>query len=105
MSLSEKIKRLKKALAETDDSCYAKTLKAIIVGMTNFHLGLFHDVAKRRFEDYCKNCAFNIQEPISDMRVQDEKVPELSERMCAHCMGCVLSYKLRQSVKPCEFWK
>lgn len=101
----EKIKRLKEALAETDDPTYAKTLKAIIVGMTNYYLGLWSGLAKERFEKFCKNCAFNIQDPIVDMRIEDHKVPELSQRMCAYCGGCVLSYKLRQSIKPCEFWK
>ncbi|RMZ58968.1 hypothetical protein D1632_15495 [Chryseobacterium nematophagum] len=105
MSLSAKIKRLKQALIETNDPDYAKTLKAIIVGMTNFYLGLANDLAKKRFENSCKGCAFNLQDPIAKLRVQDEKVPELSARMCAHCEGCVLSYKLRQSIKPCEFWK
>lgn len=105
MSFFEKIKRLKQSLLETNDPDYAKTLKAIIAGMTNYNLGLSNDIAKKRFEEACKDCAFNIQDPIQEMRVVDKNNPELSGRMCAHCGGCVLSYKLRQSVKPCEFWK
>lgn len=105
MNFSEKIKRLKQALRETKDPDYAKALKAIIAGMTNYYLGLCSGLAKERFEKFCKDCAYNVRDPIPDMRIQDEKAPEISERMCSHCHGCVLSYKLRQSVKPCEFWK
>lgn len=105
MSLLDKIERLKSALQEEKDPDAVKTIKAVIVGMTNYNLGLQNSIAKDRFEKYCSGCAYNVQDPIPDMRVQDKAIPELSERMCAYCNGCVLSYKLRQSVKPCEFWK
>lgn len=105
MSVSEKIKRLKQALEETEDPDYAKTIKGVIVGMTNYNLGLSTEVARKRYEDFCKECDFNVQDPVPELRIQDKKIPELSERMCDHCGGCLLSYKLRQSIKPCEFWK
>ena len=104
MNLLEGIKRISKNIQEETDPSVIKDLKAVASGMSNFYFGLKTDLAKQRFEDHCKGCVFNIQEPIPDMRVTDEKIPELSGRMCGNC-GCVLSYKIRQSIKKCQYWK
>lgn len=89
--------------SETDPDIIRDS-KAVISGMSNFYFGLKTDIAKERFENHCKGCVFNVQEPIEDMRVTDKVIPELSDRMCGLCT-CVLCYKIRQSVKKCEYWK
>lgn len=88
---------------ETDPDIIRDT-KAVISGMSNFYFGLKTERARERFENHCKGCEFNMTERIPEMRVQDSIIPELSNRMCGLC-GCVLSYKIRQSVKKCDYWK
>lgn len=100
----EGIKRIQQNLETETDPNVIKDMKAVISGMSNFYFGLKTKTAKERFENYCKSCDFNIKEPIEDMRVKDSIIPELSDRQCGFC-GCVLSYKIRQSVKKCEYWK
>lgn len=104
MDWKESIKRIREAIKEETNAEAVDSLRAVASGISNFHLGLATDTARNRYENFCKGCAFNVHEPIEDMRVQDKTIPELSERMCGDC-GCVLSYKLRQSVKLCRFWK
>ena len=103
MNLLEGIKRLDANLKKENDPDIIRDTKAVISGMSNFYFGLKTNLAKERFENHCKKCEFNIKEPIEDMRVKDF-IPELSDRMCGDC-GCVLSYKILQSVKKCEYWK
>lgn len=105
MDLLEGINRLKKSIEKESDPDIVKDVRAVISGMTNFYFSRKTKAARERFENHCKNCKFNVEEPIPDMRVKDSAIPELSNRMCDHCGGCVLSYKIRQSVKKCEFWK
>ena len=104
MDLLEGIKRMKENLETETNPDAIKDVKAAISGMTNFYFGLTTQLARERLENFCKGCDFNMKEPIEDMRVKDHTIPELSGRMCGYC-GCVLSYKLRQSIKKCEFWK
>ena len=101
----DKIKRLKETLATETDAEAIQTIKGVISGMANFHLGINNDLAEKRYVESCKDCEFNVEEPIGTMAVKDKAVPMLSNRMCSHCGGCVLSYKLRQNKKICEFWK
>ena len=104
MSLKDKIKRLKEGLDAEQDPDLIQSTKAIIQGMTFYHLGIGTELAQKRWDDHCKGCEFNVPDPVSSVAVQDKKIPEMSSRMCSHCGGCVLSYKTRQSVKKCEFW-
>ena len=104
MSLSSKIQRLNEALASEADPDLIRSGKAILAGMTFFKLGINKDLAKKRFEDHCSICDFNVTDPVEDMRETDSQIPEASDKMCSHCGGCVMSYKLRQSVIKCEFW-
>lgn len=104
MDLLEGIKRMKENLETETNPDAIKSVKAAISGMTNFYFGHKSQLAKERLENFCKGCDFNMKEPVEDMRVKDNSIPELSGRMCGNC-GCVLSYKLRQSIKKCEFWK
>lgn len=100
----EGIKRIQKNLETEDDPDVKKDLKAVISGMSNFYFGLKTKLARERLENHCKGCEFNIKEPIESMRVSDSIIPEISGRQCGLC-GCVLSFKIRQSVKKCQYWK
>lgn len=104
MSITDKIQRLKEGLASETDPDLILSTKAIISGIVNHHLNLRKDLALQRYEQHCKGCEFNVEDPVDDMRVEDKLIPELSGKMCNHCGGCVLSYKIRQSIKKCEFW-
>lgn len=61
------------------------------------------ELAKKRLFD-CINCPNFVEEPIDFLRVKDEIIKELSNKMCDLC-GCTLPYKLRQSIEKCELWK
>ena len=104
MDLLEGIKRLNANLEKETNPDIIRDSKAVVSGMSNFYFGLKGKLAKERFENHCKGCIFNEAEPIEDMKVRDSAIPQLSGRMCGDC-GCVLSYKIRQSVKKCRFWK
>ncbi len=52
----------------------------------------------------CGSCRYLKDEPIDFFRVHDAKIPELSGKSCGKC-GCILSYKTRQSIKPCSRWQ
>lgn len=104
MSISDKIKRLKEALASESDPDLLRSGKAILSGMAFFKLGINTDLARKRFDSHCKSCQFNVLDPVEGMREKDPQIDEASDRMCSHCGGCVLAYKLRQNVTKCEFW-
>ena len=104
MSLMGKLNRLKEGLASETNPDIIKATNAIIQGITYFYLGVNKTLAKLRFEKYCKDCEYNVADPVISMRENDKQIPELSGRMCSHCGGCVLSYKLRQDVNKCEYW-
>lgn len=100
----DKLNRLKEGLASETNPDIIKSTKAIIQGLTYFHLGVNKKLAKLRYENHCKGCSHNVIDPVISMHENDRQIPELSARMCDHCGGCVLSYKLRQEVKKCEYW-
>jgi len=52
----------------------------------------------------CEECVFFVDEPISFLRIEDKRLPLLSNKMCDDC-GCTLSYKLRQSKTKCDKWQ
>lgn len=54
-------------------------------------------------KNVCVGCEFYEREPIDFLRVEENRIPELSEMMCGEC-GCTLSYKLRQSKSKCNKW-
>jgi hypothetical protein len=51
----------------------------------------------------CMGCEHFKKEPISFLRIKDERIKEASEMMCGDC-GCELPYKLRQSKSMCKKW-
>ena len=104
MNLLEGINRLKKNIDSESDPDVKKDLKAVFSGMSNFYFRKNTTLAKQRYDDFCKGCIYNVKEPIESMRLTDKDITELSGRSCGLC-GCVLSYKTRQSVKKCPYWK
>lgn len=54
--------------------------------------------------EICKGCRYFKKEPIDFLRIKDDRIPDLSEMSCGKC-GCILSYKLRQSISICKRWK
>lgn len=102
----EKIRRYQSNLKNESDPNVARDMKAIITGMTNFycHNRKASELAKERYENHCSTCSFFISDPVESEKVTDKDIPELSGKICSMC-SCTSSYKLRQSIKPCEFWK
>lgn len=74
-------------------------------GMHNFKqpIAEVESLAESR-KNECVVCEFYTEEPIPFLRVTDERIPELSNKMCDEC-GCILSYKLRQSINKCSKWQ
>jgi len=101
-----KIKRYQDRLNTETDPNIVKDIKAIISGMSNFFIRSrkFNQVANQRLKDHCSGCAYFITDPVEDEKVKDKDIPGLSGKICSLC-GCTSSYKLRQSIKKCEFWK
>lgn len=52
----------------------------------------------------CMGCDDFVHEPVDFLRVVDDRIPELSNKMCNAC-GCTSAYKIRQSIKPCDKWQ
>lgn len=107
MSILPKIKRLSDSLKQEENPDLILTTKAVIVGMTNFYFKnkKSKDLAQYRFENFCLNCEYNVEDPVEEMQVNDSEIPAMTNRMCGHCGGCTLSYKTRQNIKPCFKWK
>lgn len=77
------------------------TLDAYEEGVYNFNNPTkeIEDLARQRL----KECDCLEREPISFLRVKDERIPKLSEMICGEC-GCTASYKFRQSKDKCKQW-
>lgn len=60
-------------------------------------------VAKER-AIICISCKHIEDEPIESERVIDEKIPELSNKMCGKCF-CPNPKLVRQNIKICKHWK
>ena len=52
----------------------------------------------------CMGCPLMKIEPIESFRIEDTRIPELSNMMCGDCF-CELPLKTRQSIKVCDNWK
>lgn len=102
----DKLKRLRESFAKEKDPDIVLNAKAIYVGMSNFYFKSKKEseAAMLKYQKFCLNCKHNVIDPVESMRVEDSQCPELSGKMCDLC-GCVLSYKLRQTIKPCQKWK
>lgn len=104
--MKEEFKRFCESLNKQEEINIIRDTKAVASGILNFKTGnkKAQELAKKRFENHCKSCKFSIEEPISELRVVDKQIPELSGKTCGDC-GCILSYKLRQSVNKCSRWE
>lgn len=104
--MKEEFKRFCESLKKQESVNIINDTLAIAAGIKNFKTN--NETARRyaieRFENHCKSCKFSIEEPIPELRVVDKQMPELSGKTCGDC-GCILSYKLRQSVKKCSRWE
>lgn len=80
-------------------------LEPIEEGLSNFTLNI--PEVERKAEQRAMTCigckSFEI-EPIDLFKIQDERIPELSDRMCNEC-GCASPYLLRQDIKICKKWE
>lgn len=75
------------------------------VGMHNFRNPvLCVELRAEQRAKVCAGCPMFVIEPIEELRVVDERIPILSNKMCDEC-GCELSYKTRQSIEVCKHWK
>lgn len=74
-------------------------------GKTNYILNDI-DVELKAFErfDECSSCVNFVDEPIDFLKIKDERITGLSDKMCNEC-GCGLPYLLRQDIKICNKWK
>lgn len=83
------------------------SILALKEGMHNFNLKEpDFDVELLALErtETCLKCPYFVDEPIEFLKIKDERIKELSGKMCDEC-GCVSSYKLRQSQIKCVKWQ
>ena len=104
--MKEQLKRFCESLKKQEEIDLIRDTKAVAIGLKNFNFPneKAESLAIERLESSCKNCKFNILEPIPELRVLDKRIPELTDRTCGEC-GCILAYKLRQSIKKCSKWE
>lgn len=93
--------RIKKAVRTIIES----GINPFIEGKKNFESQSeeVEELARKRLQT-CLRCDHFKDEPIEMFKVKDENLPEASGKYCEEC-GCVLSYKLRQSIQPCKKWQ
>lgn len=74
-------------------------------GLRNFNIidKEIESLAKERMKT-CLGCPHFETEPVDFLRVEDQRIPELSNKMCGDCF-CALSYKTRQSKTICTKWQ
>lgn len=94
------------------ESAKGKAETLLEVGIEPFLIGKYNfenpneeieKLAKER-KDICVNCPMFEDEVISECMINDERIPELSNKMCGDCF-CISPYKLRQSIKTCNKWQ
>ena len=76
----------------------------IVEGRANYDLNdkTIEQEALRR-AGICTGCDLLADEPISFLRIEDERIAALSGKMCDDC-GCASPYLLRQNSKKCSQW-
>lgn len=79
-------------------------IEPIEQGRENYLSGSMEEVAKNRAL-ICQDCPAGnfVNEPIDFLKVEDTRIPELSNKMCNEC-GCASPYLLRQNIKICKYW-
>lgn len=82
-------------------------LKPLEIGMHNYtHPNPVMESTATQRSKVCRTgeCGNYVEEPIDFLKVEDDRIPSLSEKMCDEC-GCSLPYLLRQNIKICKHWK
>lgn len=81
-----------------------KGIEPIARGLTNYTLNIpsIEQKARQRLKK-CMGCVNFVDEPISFLRIKDDRIKQLSNKMCDDC-GCALPYLLRQDIKICKYW-
>jgi len=79
-------------------------IKPIEQGLKNYNTPIIEieSLAIKRSKE-CIECENFVDEPIDFMAVKDDRIPELSGKMCDEC-GCESPYLLRQNIKICKYW-
>lgn len=80
-------------------------LDPILEGRDNYNMDIpdIEQEAKRR-SDICLSCEFRALEPISFMRIKDERITSNHHHFCDNDCGCALPYLTRQNTKICYKW-
>lgn len=79
-------------------------IEPLTVGYDNFHNPIKEvEILAKIRSVTCGNCELSVDEPIESLKVIDNRIESLSNKMCDLC-GCTLSYKLRQSIIKCDKW-
>lgn len=86
----------------------SKKLKSMNIGgvfdgFTNKVTGRMEEAARQR-SAICMGCPEMVDEPIAELAIVDNKIPDISGKMCNVC-GCALPYLLRQNKKKCKLKK
>ena len=85
-------------------SIHQNGIEPIVRGKTNYVLNMpsTEQKAIKRAES-CLTCVNFVNEPIEFLKVKDQRIVGLNEKMCDNC-GCALPYLLRQDIKICKYW-
>lgn len=79
-------------------------IEPLNTGYNNFkHPNIDVEILANERKETCVKCPMFVDEPIEFLKVIDNAIPELSNKMCDLC-ACTLSYKLRQSNNKCDKW-
>ena len=79
-------------------------IEPILEGQKNYTLNIASvELKAEERSKNCTGCVNRVNEPIDFLRIKDERIKPLSEKMCDDC-GCALAYLLRQNVKICKHW-
>lgn len=98
------IKRLSESIKKESDPSIILTARAALRGAINLATGQL-ETKSEDFAYICKTCPGRIDETDDSLAVKDPDFDFLSGKMCGACGGCVLSYKVRQSLKLCDKWE
>lgn len=79
-------------------------IEPISRGKTNYTLNIT-EIEKQAIKraEVCRTCVNFVDEPIDFLKIKDERITHLSDKMCGNC-GCALPYLLRQNIKICKHW-
>lgn len=99
----KKINSLSKKISSISKEGLDPIIEGMTEGIRNYDKNIpdIENRARKRLES-CSDCL--IDEPIKSFRIEDKRIPELSNKMCDDC-GCAAPYFFRQDIKKCKNWK